>query len=85
MKDKQELLDILASELSENSLNSLDPKDYIDGIYGMNLVTLLQLLTTWASNTDKPMHTYLDEMADKYKITDDIMTLLHNTVEDYYL
>lgn len=86
MQEKtKELRELLAKELVDNSMNSLETTDYIDGVAGMNLITIIQMLLQWSIEAGKN-HTDVHEYIDKhYAYNIELCSIMHNTVNDFYL
>lgn len=83
---KKELAPALNNHYKENRHH---PEHFIDGIHGMNLVDLLEMLADWSAATkrhkDDNILNSIEFNSKKYEISDQLKTILINTVNDYFL
>lgn len=69
------------------SYNRHHPEHFDDGINDMNLVDVIEMLADWKAATERGkdgnIMRSLDIQAERFKISDQLLSILINTVEDF--
>lgn len=71
------------------SANRHHPEHFIDGIEGMNIIDLLEMFIDWCAATERnkedDIHKSIDANAKRYDLPDELVSIFHNTADDFFL
>lgn len=84
-KSLSELGDALSHHYANNSHH---PEHYETGIDGMDLMDLIEMFFDWCAATermkDANIHDSIEKNRDRFKISDQLVSIFHNTANRYY-
>ena len=88
-EDYQECLKGLKVALDHHyKVNSHHPEHYENGVNGMTLVDLLELICDWKASSmrheDGDINKSIEINKDRFKISDQLVDILKNTVKEYF-